>query len=42
MYACIPETGRGLFDVVCIPSNRSAHLRDPPPPIRELTLEDTL
>jgi hypothetical protein len=33
MYACIPETGCGFFEVVCTPSSASAHLRDPPLPL---------
>ena len=40
MYACIRGTGRGFFEVVCTPGTTIAYLCDPPPPIRELTLED--
>jgi len=39
MYACIPEIGRGFFDVVCIPSNATAHSCDPPPPRYEMEPE---
>ena len=31
MYACILETGRGFFEVVCAPGNATAYSRDPPP-----------
>jgi hypothetical protein len=37
MYACILETGRGLFEGVCPPCNATAHYSDPPPlSIRQL------
>jgi len=43
MYACILETGRGFFEGVCAPSNRTARFHDPPlPSLRELTLGDLL
>jgi hypothetical protein len=32
MYACVPETGRRFFAVVCTPSDATANFRDPPPP----------
>jgi hypothetical protein len=32
MYAYIREAGRGFFEEVCVPSNATAHLYDPPPP----------
>jgi hypothetical protein len=32
MYACIRETGRGFFEVVCASSNATANFHDPPPP----------
>jgi hypothetical protein len=43
MYAYIPEIGGGFFEVVCTPSNATAHSYDPPPilAIRELLLGDT-
>jgi hypothetical protein len=31
MYACIRRIGGGFFDVVCTPSNATAHSCDPPP-----------
>lgn len=34
MYACIPETGRGLFEGACAPCKTTAHFSDPPPPHR--------
>jgi hypothetical protein len=33
MYACISETGRGFFAVVCGGENRPPTFRDPPPPL---------
>jgi hypothetical protein len=29
MYACIPEIGGGFFEVVCTPTNATAHPRHP-------------
>ena len=33
MYACIRETGSGLFEEVCAPNDATVNLRDPPPPL---------
>ncbi len=35
MCACIPEVWGGYFEEVRPPSTPTAHLHDPPPPIRE-------
>jgi hypothetical protein len=32
MYACVPETGRGLFEGACRYEARLHSSRDPPPP----------
>ena len=42
IYACIHETGRGVFEVVCGYGNQPLAFRNPPhPSLRTLTLGDT-